>query len=58
MSGNYVAPTAHNGLILNSGDKIQSIVIFGFNEVALPVKPNAPTTDYQAGTRGVIRLVG
>ncbi len=49
--------SATNGLILNPGKKVQSLQIFGFNANALPVKPNADTTDYQNGTRGVVRLV-
>ena len=48
---------ATNGLSLNPGGKVQYVQIFGFNEDALPIQPNAPTTDYQDGGRGVIRLV-
>jgi hypothetical protein len=49
--------TANNGLILNGGGKVQSMQVFGFNPDALPVKPNAGTTDYQEGSRRVVRLV-
>ena len=31
--------------------------IFGFNEIAIPIPPNADTTDYVPGTNGVVRLV-
>jgi Flp pilus assembly protein TadG len=46
-----------NGLALNPGGKVQYVQIFGFNEVALPILPNADTTDYVPGTNGVVRLV-
>lgn len=49
--------TAHNGLVLNGGGKVQSMQLFGFHPDALPVKPNADTTDYQIGTRKVVRLI-
>jgi Flp pilus assembly protein TadG len=49
--------TTNNGLVLNSGGKVRSMQLFGFNEAALPVKPNADTTDYQVGTRSVVRLI-
>jgi hypothetical protein len=49
--------SATNGLVLNPGGQVQSVQIFGFNEAALPIPPNSDTTDYQDGTRGVIRLI-
>ena len=49
--------SATNGLTLNPAGKVQSVQIFGFNEVALPIPPNSDTTDYQDGTRKVIRLI-
>ena len=36
---------------------MQYVQIFGFNEIALPILPNADTTDYVPGTNGVVRLV-
>jgi hypothetical protein len=48
--------TANNGLIINGGGKVQSMQLFGFNPDALPVKPNAETTDYEPGGRKVVRL--
>ena len=50
-------PAANNGLVLNGGGKVQSMQVFGFNADALPVKPNASTTDYQDGGRKVVRLI-
>jgi hypothetical protein len=49
--------TSLNGLTLNPAGKVQAVVIFGFNEIAIPVPPNSDTTDYQEGTRKVIRLI-
>jgi hypothetical protein len=49
--------TASNGLVLNGGGKVQSMQLFGFNADALPVEPNADTSDYQDGSRKVVRLV-
>jgi len=51
------AATGTNGMVLNAGGKVQSIQIFGFNQDALPIKPNAPTTEYQVGSRKVVRLI-
>jgi Flp pilus assembly protein TadG len=50
--------TTNNGLVLNAGGKVQSMQVFGFNADALPVQPNADTSDYQDGSRKVVRLVG
>ena len=36
---------------------MQAVQIFGFNEIVIPVPPNSDTTDYQEGTRKVIRLI-
>jgi hypothetical protein len=51
------AKTSNNGLVLNSGGKVQSVQLFGFSENALPVKPNADTTDYEEGGRKVVRMI-
>lgn len=50
--------TANNGLVLNAGGKVESMQVFGFNADALPVKPNVDTSNYQDGSRKVVRLVG
>ena len=49
--------TIDNGLVLNGGGKLKSMQLFGFNADALPVKPNADTTDYEIGTRKAVRLI-
>lgn len=49
--------TENNGLKVNGGGKVQSMQLFGFNADALPVAPNADTTDYETGTRKVVRLI-
>jgi hypothetical protein len=52
-----VQASKNHGLILNGGGKVQSMQVFGFNADALSVKPNAGTSDYQEGSRKVVRLV-
>ena len=49
--------TDRNGLVVNGGGKVQSMQLFGFHPDALPVKPNADTTDYEVGGRKVVRLI-
>ena len=48
--------TATNGIETNPAGKVQQVSVFAFSPLALPVKPNAETVDYD-GTRGVLRLI-
>ncbi len=49
--------TATNGIETNPAGKVQQVSVFAFSPLALPVKPNAETVDYD-GPRGVLRLIG
>lgn len=48
--------TSKNGIQTNPAGKVQQVSMFAFSPLALPVKPNAETVDYD-GTRGVLRLI-